>query len=76
MAASAAAGAAVFRELAKFPDLGLTHEYYDHSYHLLSERDEVPFGIVDIRDCTVLEIDDRVDLERVERKLRERGESA
>lgn len=69
---SANAGAAVFRELAKFPSMGLTHEYYDHSYHLLSERDEVPFDIVDIRDCTVLEIDDRTDLERVERKLRER----
>jgi len=68
---SAAAGAAVFRELALFPSRGLTHEYYDHSYHLLSQRNEVPFGIVDIRDCTVLEIDDRVDLERVERKLRE-----
>jgi choline kinase len=68
---SANAGAAVFRELAKFPSMGLTHEYYDHSYHLLTERNEVPFGIVDIRDCTVLEIDDRTDLERVERKLRE-----
>ncbi|HLL23608.1 MAG TPA: phosphocholine cytidylyltransferase family protein [Kofleriaceae bacterium] len=71
---SAAAGAAVFEELAKFPERGLTHEYYDHSYHLLSKRGEVPFGIVDIADCTVLEIDDRVDLERVEKKLREQGQ--
>lgn len=68
---SAAAGAAVFKELAQFPARGLTHEYYDHSYHLLSKRGEVPFGIVDIRDCTVLEIDDRVDLERVENRLRQ-----
>lgn len=68
---SASAGAAVFRELAQFPARGITHEYYDHAYHLLTQRDEVPFGIVDIHDCTVLEIDDRTDLERVERKLRE-----
>ncbi|MDQ3334626.1 MAG: phosphocholine cytidylyltransferase family protein [Myxococcota bacterium] len=72
---SAAAGAAVFKELAQFPARGLTHEYYDHAYHLLSQRRTeeggVPFGIVDIADCTVLEIDDRADLERVENKLRE-----
>jgi choline kinase len=71
---SAAAGAAVFAELAQFPDRGLTHEYYDHSYHLLSKRGDVPFGIVDIADCTVLEIDDRADLDRVEQKLREQGQ--
>ncbi len=71
---SAAAGAKVFHELAKFPGEGLTHEYYDHAYHRLSERGEVPFGIVDIRDCTVLEIDDKVDLERVERRLREQAD--
>ena len=70
---SAAAGAKVFAELAQFPARGITHEYYDHSYHLLSKRGEVPFGIVDIADCTVLEIDDRADLDRVEKKLREQG---
>lgn len=68
---SAAAGTAVFKELAQFPSRGLTHEYYDHSYHLLSKRGEVPFGIVDIADCTVLEIDDATDLARVEKTLRD-----
>jgi len=66
---SAAAGAAVFRELGKFPGEDLTHEYYDHSYHRLSQRNEIPFGIVNIDDCTVFEIDDHADLARVEAAL-------
>ncbi len=70
---SAAAGAAVFRELAKFPAENLTHEYYDHAYHRLTIRDAkdggVPFGIVDVTDCKVTEIDDLVDLERAEKML-------
>jgi hypothetical protein len=66
---SAIAGAAVFKELAKFPGENLTHEYYDHSYHRLSRRDEVPFGVVTIDDCQVLEIDDLADLRRVEAML-------
>jgi choline kinase len=66
---SASAGAAVFRELAKFPAEGLTHEYYDHSYHRLSQRGEVPFGIVKVDDCRVLEIDDHTDLKRAEAVL-------
>lgn len=70
---SAAAGAALFRDLARFPELGIPHEYYDHSYHRLSARGEVPFGIVDVDDCTVLEIDDLADLRRVEDKLRSLG---
>jgi choline kinase len=66
---SASAGGAVFRELRKFPGENLTHEYYDHSYHRLSRRDEVPFGVVTIDDCRVLEIDDLADLKRVEAML-------
>ena len=66
---SASAGAAVFRELAKFPAEQLTHEYYDHSYHRLSQRGEVPFGIVEVRDCRVMEIDDHRDLSRAEAAL-------
>jgi choline kinase len=67
---SAAAGAAVFRELTKVPGLGLTHEYYDDSYHRLTARDEIPFGIVDVDDCVVLEIDDHADLARAEDSIR------
>ena len=66
---SATAGAAVFRELAKFPGENLTHEYYDHSYHRLTQRGEVPFGIVKVDDCRVLEIDDHADLKRAEAVL-------
>jgi choline kinase len=67
---SAQAGRAVFAELAKFPAEDLTHEYYDHAYHRLSERREIPFGIVDVSDCTVVEIDDARDLARAEDLLR------
>lgn len=70
---SASAGAAVFRELATFPAEHLTHEYYDHSYHRLSQRGEVPFGIVKVDDCRVLEIDDHRDLERAESVLAQGG---
>jgi choline kinase len=63
---SAAAGAALFKDLARFPDEGIPHEYYDHSYHRLSQRNEMPFGIVKVDDCRVLEIDDLVDLARAE----------
>jgi choline kinase len=70
---SAAAGAAVFRELAKFPAEKLTHEYYDHSYHRLTQRGEVPFGIVRVDDCRVLEIDDHTDLKRAEAVLAQGG---
>jgi choline kinase len=68
------AGAAhkIFRELEVMRDLGLTHEYYEHAYHRLTGRDEVRFGIVDVHDCTVTEIDNVADLERAEAMLRER----
>lgn len=68
---SAAAGAAVFEELAKFPGEGITHEYYDHAYHRLSSRGDVPFGIVDVADCQVVEIDDLTDLSGAEGILRQ-----
>jgi choline kinase len=67
---SAAAARAVFAELAKFPEEQLTHEYYEHAYHRLAQRGEVAFSIVDVHDCTVLEIDDRADLARAEELLR------
>jgi choline kinase len=70
---SAAAGAAVLDELTKFPGEGITHEYYDHAYHRLSSRGEVPFGIVDVADCKVLEVDDLTDLSRAEDILRQRA---
>lgn len=63
---SAAAAAAVFAELARFPAEGLTHEYYDHAYHRLTSSGRVPFGIVDVHDCTVIEIDNVEDLRRAE----------
>ncbi len=67
---TAAAAAQVFRELEVLRDLGLTHEYYEHAYHRLTGRDQVRFGIVDVHDCTVTEIDNVADLERAEEMLR------
>jgi choline kinase len=67
----AAAAHKVFRELEALRDLGLTHEYYEHAYHRLTGRDEVRFGIVDVHDCTVTEIDNVADLEHAEAMLRE-----
>jgi choline kinase len=66
---SAAAAREVFAELAKFPAEGLTHEYYEHAFHRLSAGGRVPFGIVDVHDCTVLEIDNAEDLRRAEALL-------
>jgi choline kinase len=66
---SAAVGRVVFEELAKFPGEGLTHEYYDHAFHRLTASGRVPFGIVDVHDCTVLEIDTVDDLRRAEALL-------
>jgi choline kinase len=59
----------VFDELSRFPDIGLTHEYYDHGYHLLAGRGEGPFRVVDIHDCVTTEIDDLADLRRAEALL-------
>ena len=66
---SAAAARQVFAELATFPAAQLTHEYYEHAFHRLSSAGRVPFGIVDVHDCTVLEIDNVEDLRRAEALL-------
>lgn len=66
---SAWAAQAVFAELAKLPDEGLTHEYYEHAFHRLAESRRLPFGIVDVHDCSVLEIDNVEDLRRAEALL-------
>jgi len=56
----------VFDEISRFPDLSLTHEYYEHAYHRLAGRGEGPFRVVDIHDCITTEIDDLADLRRAE----------
>ncbi len=66
---AAAAADKIFAELAKFPAEALTHEYYEHAYHRLTGSGAVPFGIVDVHDCTVLEIDTVEDLRRAEALL-------
>ncbi len=66
---TATAAAAVFAELAKFPDENLTHEYYEYAFNRLAPE-RVAFEIVDVHDCTVLEIDNIEDLRRAEELLR------
>lgn len=68
---SARAAREVFDDLAKFPAENLTHEYYEHAFHRLVAR--VEFGIVDVSDCTVHEIDTVEDLRRVEAILAKAG---
>lgn len=70
---TASAARDVFADLAKFPDEALTHEYYEHAFHRLSGAGRVPFGIVDVRDCAVLEIDTVEDLRRAEDLLAKSG---
>lgn len=67
---SAAVASQVFAELVKMRDDGLTHEYYEYAYLQLIERQQVGFGIVDVHDCTVIEIDDLADLQRAEAMVR------
>lgn len=67
---SAGAAARIFEELARFPAESLTHEYYEHAFHRLTRSGAVPFGIVDVHHCKVLEIDTVEDLERAEALLR------
>lgn len=71
----AATAELVFDDLARFEAEGITHEYYDHSYHRLAVAGAARFGIVDIADCEALEIDDTVDLRRAEQRLRQSGQS-
>jgi len=63
---SAAVAARVFDELVRLRDEGLTQEYYEGAYLRLIARGEVEFGIVDVHDCTVVEIDNLADLARAE----------
>lgn len=66
---AATAAEKIFEDLARFPAENLTHEYYEHAYHRLTGSGVVPFGIVDVHDCTVLEIDTVEDLRRAEALL-------
>ena len=66
---AASAAELVFADLMKFPAENLTHEYYEHAYHRLTGSGAVPFGLVDVHDCTVLEIDTVEDLRRAEALL-------
>jgi choline kinase len=61
--------AKVFDDLARFESEGLTHEYYEHCFHRLASRGEVPFFACDVADCTTIEIDDVRDLARAEQLL-------
>jgi L-glutamine-phosphate cytidylyltransferase len=70
---SAAAARDVFDELGKLPGEGLTYEYYEHAFHRLAAGERVRFDIVDVHDCTVLEIDDAADLARAEALLSRAG---
>ncbi len=67
---SARASNAYLDELASLTTAGLTHEYYEHAYHRLCQRGALQFDIVDVSDCTVMEIDDLADLSRAEAALR------
>jgi choline kinase len=62
----------VMDELATFEKLGLVGEYYEHAYHRLAGRGEVPFFAIDVGDCTTIEIDDVNDLARAEALVKER----
>jgi choline kinase len=67
---SAAVAGLVFDELIAMRDAGLTHEYYEYAYLQLIRRRQASFEIVDVHDCTVIEIDDVVDLKRAEAMVR------
>ena len=68
------AGQQVFADLARFVDEGITHQYYDHSYHRLAERGELALEVVDISDRVSMEIDDLTDLAAAEAAWKARGE--
>ncbi|MBA3820329.1 MAG: phosphocholine cytidylyltransferase family protein [Deltaproteobacteria bacterium] len=73
---SAAAARHVFAELALFPEQQLTHEYYEKAFDRLTGSERVPFRIVDVHDCTLLEVDTVEDLERAEALLRDQAAPA
>jgi L-glutamine-phosphate cytidylyltransferase len=60
---------AIFADLLRFVDEGITNQYYDHSYHRLSSAGQGPFYAVDVADCNAVEIDDLNDLRRAEEML-------
>ncbi len=64
---------AVFAELAKLAEEGLTNEYYEGAFNRMLARGEGPFHAVDISDCMTIEIDDLQDLRRAEGMLRDRA---
>ncbi len=68
---SADAARRVFAELLALRDEGRTQEYYEGAYQRLLARGELRFDIVDVHDCTVMEIDDRADLARAEELVRQ-----
>lgn len=63
----------VFDDLDRFVDEGITHQYYDHSYHRLAAAGTAAFHAVDVADCQAIEIDDPTDLARAEVLLRAQG---
>lgn len=62
---SAAAAQQVFADLVTFPERNVTHEYYEHAFDRLT-KGALPFSIVDVHDCKVIEIDTVEDLARAE----------
>ena len=54
-------------------DEGKTGEYYEYAYARLFGRGALRFGIVDVHDCTVIEIDNVEDLARAEALVAARG---
>jgi choline kinase len=71
---SAAVAAQVFVELTRLRDEGLTGEYYEFAYLRLLSRHAVTFGVVDVHDCTVIEIDNLEDLRRAEAMMTAAGQ--
>ncbi len=66
---SAAVADLVVDELVRLRDEDRTSEYYEYAYYRLLDKRHVTFGIVDVHDCTVMEIDNLVDLARAEALL-------
>lgn len=70
---SAEVGRLVFDDYDRFVAEGITHEYYDHSYHRLASTGAAEFYAVDVADCGSIEIDDPSDLRRAEALLAARA---
>jgi choline kinase len=63
------AAAEVFEHLLAMSREGKTNEYYEAAYQRAMDGGRHPFGIVDVHDCGVTEIDDVNDLRRAEAML-------